>query len=552
MPDVLDAKIKNTAELGKTSFGHNGEVYTDLRPYTTSGGLEGYRFDHGEKSDPYLKVYFISGDGTYLSVWERGYGTETLSFSTSFGEDPGQTLNDRLTSLNDRLDEAVFHARLDAAIDAYEETGAAQEFEWRGNTYSNLHDPGRSHVDFRFQHGQGDELKVFFFAEDGSYVSGWSRAGQATHAHPERTETDNLYDRLVEVDELLPSSSVTPLTLKAHLDRLDEEVDGEYEFQMAGRDMVGLAFGVGSYDYVLFTDVDIVNKITFGHGIALSEDGVTLTYFHPVFGLSNFGYGWGWSPTNDDALGSILYGAGVKDSLYNRVSLFESQMSGLQELYNAGIMTDEYYLSGFSLDIDQVSNSNDIRFDLYGEFTELSAHGEGTTDIYAGYTRDLAGPEIRSISLEGESYNFFGYGEEMYVDGSIHQDRIQLNYEVIDALGYDETLILDLVIDERANSYVIDFDLRSEDLFVSVECSGTIRVNQEFTVSSSQIDCSDRELEEDVEAVFDEVAEGAAQLVAVSDGLQDVFITNEYDFIDETAPEYVGAFSPVDNDVWFG
>ena len=206
MADALDAKIKRAAEYGITSFGHNGEAYTDLRPYSTSSGITGYRFDHGEKSDPYLKVYFISDDGAYLSVWERGYGTETLSFNTSFDEDPEQTLNDRLNRLNDQLDEGVFHARLDAAIDTYAETGQAQEFEWRGNTYTNLHDPGRSHVDYRFQHGQGDELKVFFFAEDGSYVSGWSRAGQSTHAHPDRTETGNLYDRLVEVDELLPAS----------------------------------------------------------------------------------------------------------------------------------------------------------------------------------------------------------------------------------------------------------------------------------------------------------------------------------------------------------
>ena len=238
MADALDTKIKNAAEYGITSFGHNGEVYTDLRPHSTSSGITGYRFDHGEKSDPYLKVYFISDDGAYLSVWERGYGTETLSFNTSFDEDPEQTLNDRLNSLNDQLDEGVFHARLDAAIDTYEETGQAQEFEWRGNTYTNLHDPGRSHVDYRFQHGQGDELKVFFFAEDGSYVSGWSRAGQSTHAHPDRTETGNLYDRLVEVDELLPASFAVPLTLEQHLDIFEQGGGSPYGFQMAGRDML--------------------------------------------------------------------------------------------------------------------------------------------------------------------------------------------------------------------------------------------------------------------------------------------------------------------------
>ena len=100
-----------------------------------------------------------------------------------------------------------------SAVDAYEEAGQPQKFEWRGNTYTNLHDPGKTTVDHRFQHGQGDELKVFCFAEDGSYVSGWARPGQATHFHPDRTEMDNLYEPLVEVDELLPSSFVVPLTL---------------------------------------------------------------------------------------------------------------------------------------------------------------------------------------------------------------------------------------------------------------------------------------------------------------------------------------------------
>ena len=37
MADILDAKIKRTAELGYTSFGHNGKVYTNLRHYTSAG-----------------------------------------------------------------------------------------------------------------------------------------------------------------------------------------------------------------------------------------------------------------------------------------------------------------------------------------------------------------------------------------------------------------------------------------------------------------------------------------------------------------------------------
>ena len=546
MVDILDAKIKGTAELGKTSFGHNGEVYTDLRPHTTSAGLEGYRFDLGDKNDPYLKVYFISDDGTYLSVWERGYGTRQLRFNTSFDEDTEQTLNDRFNSLNAQLDEAVFHARLATAVQTYEDTGQSQDFECRGNSYTNLHDPGKSHVGYRFQYGHGDQLKVFFFAEDGSYVSGWSRAGQTTHAHPDKTETENLYDRLVEVDEQLPSSFTVPFALEEHLDILGEDPDGEYEFQIAGRDMTAvLAPGLVG-DYLIFPDSEFVNNFYSSFAMVLSTDGTSFTFFHPNFGLLDFGHDWGWSPTNNDELGSILYGTGVKDSLYTRVSLFEHQLSGIQELYNDGVITDDFYLSGFSLVIEQVPNSNEIRFNLHGVLSELSAYGEYLTDIYVVFTRDLAGPEIRSISFEGEYYNLLGYGEEVSLEGNVYQDRIQLNYEASDLLGYDETFNLDLVINELPDGYIIDFDLSSEDLFIPVECSATIQVNQDFTVSSSEINCSDMELEEDLEDIFDELAEAASQLVAVSDGLQDVFI------VDETAPEYAGAFAPVDNDVWIG
>lgn len=123
-------------------------------------------------------------------------------------------------------------------------------------------------MDYRFQHGQGDELKVFFFAEDGSYISGWSRAGQATHAHPERTETENLYDRLVEVDEQLPLSYTVPLTLQEHLDKFEDEPDRRYEFQLAGRDMVITdMYTEAEYPIQLFTNCCSSKN----HGLYLSN-----------------------------------------------------------------------------------------------------------------------------------------------------------------------------------------------------------------------------------------------------------------------------------------
>ena len=66
------------------------------------------------------------------------------------------------------------------------------------------------------------------------------------------------------------------------------------------------------------------------------------------------------------------------------------------------------------------------------------------------------------------------------------------------------------------------------------------------------MNCSDNDLEAELESALEDVAEEAASLVAVSNGLQDVFIMNEYDFVDVTVPEYVGAFAPVDDDLWVG
>ena len=547
MPDALDAKIKKTAELGKTSFGHNGEVYTDLRPYTTRGGLEGYRFDHGEKSDPYLKIYFISDDGTYLTVWERGYGTETLSFSTSFDEDRRLTLDDRLTELTSRLDEKVFHARLAAAIDTYEETGLPQEFEWRGNTYTNLHDSGKSHVDYRVEHGQGDQLKVFFFAEDGSYVSGWSRAGQATHTHPDRTETDNLYDRLVEVDELLPSSFVVPLTLEEHLEKLEGEADGLYEFQMAGRDMRAGYFGGGDHPIRLFTDYDFVNDAYYTFAVDFTHDGTSFDIGGVRGGVTvGLVYDWGWSPTNDTEWGELLYGNGQKDTLYGRIQLIEYEIEEALDIFDNSISS----IAGFRVTINQAPENDELIVDVVGGDRNI-LNFDGTISVDATFIHGRDGSEIQHYDFVLEAYDLLGYDEESIIEGAIDADSINLRSETYNALGYSETITVDLTINERQNGYGVSLEIDLDSPDVSADCSANADLSEDLTVTSLDVNCSDDELERDLEEVFDELAVDALEIVQDENLLGTINLVDEFEFVDESAPVYAGAFAPVDNDDWF-
>ena len=539
MTDVLDTKIKTAANYGITSFGHNGEVYTDLRPHSTSSGITGYRFDHGEKSDPYLKVYFISDDGTYLSVWERGYGTEILRSSTSFDDDPEQALNDRFNSLNAKLDEAVFHARLEAAVRAYEETGQPQEFEWRGNTYTNLHDPGKSVVDYRFQHGQGHELKVFLFAEDGSYVSGWSRAGQTTHAHPDRTETDNLYDRLVEVDELLPESFAVPLTLEQHLDIFQERGGSRYGFQIAGRDMLVVMHGGSEYEYTLRTDYDFVNRSDIINLFTLSDDGTRL------FGTDGEGahlwHLWDWTPDGDSELAELLYGNGLKDTLYSRLQLIEYDLNESVELFG-------YF--EFSVTIDQAADADGVRIAVTGEGADFFGYGEFTS-INGALYHDRDGSEIQFIDFSSEIYNLYGYGETSDLEGSIRPENYRVSIETHDALGYDETIIVALDVAERPGGYGVTLEIDIDSPDVSADCTANADVRDDLTVTSLDVNCSDDDLESDVEDLFDEALVESLVIVQTESLQAPLNITDDFDFVDETAPVYAGAFAPVDNDDWF-
>ena len=539
MTDVLDAKIKTSAEYGITSFGHNGEVYADLRPHTAGGGLEGYRFDHGEKSDPYLKVYFVSDDGTYLSVWERGHGTEYLRFTESILDAPEQTLDDRLNSLNAKLDEAVFHARLEAAVQAYEETGQPQEFEWRGNTYTNLHDPGKSVVDYRFQHGQGDELKVFFFAEDGSYVSGWSRAGQTTYAHPDRTETDNLYDRLVEVDELLPASFVVPLTLEQHLDIFEQRGGSPYGFQIAGRDMHVTEFPVDEYEYSISTDYDFVNRS--GHTyFSLSDDG-TLLFGTDGGGGTRLWHRWGWTAEGDSELGELLYGNGLQDTLYNRLQLIEYDLNETLELFG-------YF--EFLVTIDQAADGDGVRIAVTGEGADLFGYYE-ITEINGALNHDRDGSEIEFLDFSSEIYDLYGYGETSDLEGSIRPGNYSISIETHDALGYDETIVIALDIAERRGGYGVTLELDIDSPDVSADCTANADVSDDLTVTSLDVNCSDADLESDIEDVFDDALVESLAVVQDENLQAPLNITAEFDFVDETAPVYVGAFAPVDNDDWF-
>ena len=547
MADVLDAKIKGTAERGNTSFGHNGEVYTDLRPYTTSGGITGYRFDHGEKSDPYLKVYFISDDGTYLSVWERGYGSEYLRSSTSFDEDTEQTLSDRFNRLNDKLDEAVFHARLATAVEQYEETGQPQEFEWRGNSYTNLHDPGKSVVDYRFEHGQGAQLKVFFFAEDGSYVSGWSRAGQATHPYPDRTATDNLYDRLVEVDELLPSSFVVPLTLDEHLEKLEEE-DGVYEFQMAGRDMrVSDKYGGPDHPIRLFRDYDFVNDTYYTSPVDFTHDGTSFYILEGRNGvLIDLVYDWGWSPTNGTEWGELLYGNGRKDTLYGRIQLIEYEIEEALDIFDNGITS----LGGFRVTINQAPGNDELIVDVVGGDRNI-LNFDGTISVDATIIHGRDGSEIQRFDFVLEAYDLLGYDEESIIEGAIDPDSINLRSETYDALGYSETITVDLTINERQNSYGVSLEIDVDSPDVSADCSATADLSEDLTVTSLDVNCSDDELERDLEEVFDELAVDALEIVQDENLLGTINLIDDFELVDESAPVYAGAFAPVDNDDWF-
>ena len=77
-------------------------------------------------------------------------------------------------------------------------------------------------------------------------------------------------------------------------------------------------------------------------------------------------------------------------------------------------------------------------------------------------------------------------------------------------------------------------------------------MSEDLTVTSLDVNCSDDDLESDIEDIFDEVVDDVFEIVLDEGLLESVNVIDEYHIVDETAPEYAGAFAPVDNDVWIG
>ena len=86
---------------------------------------------------------------------------------------------------------------------------------------------------------------------------------------------------------------------------------------------------------------------------------------------------------------------------------------------------------------------------------------------------------------------------------------------------------------------------------VSAECSANADVNEDLTVTSLDVNCSDDELESDIEDIFDDALVDTFAIVQDESLRGSVNLIDEFDFVDDTAPVYVGAFAPVDNDDWF-
>lgn len=150
-----------------------------------------------------------------------------------------------------------------------------------------------------------------------------------------------------------------------------------------------------------------------------------------------------------------------------------------------------------------------------------------------------------------ETYDLLGYDEQSIIEGAINPDSFNIRSETYNALGYSETITVDLTINERQNGYGVSLDLDVDSPDVSAECSANADLNEDLRVISLDVNCSDDELERDLEDVFDELAVDALEIVQDESLLGTVNLIDDFDFVDETAPVYAGAFAPVDSDDWF-
>ena len=271
----------------------------------------------------------------------------------------------------------------------------------------------------------------------------------------------------------------------------------------------------------------------------LADDG---TYFFGTDGEgAHLWHRWSWTPDGDSGLGELLYGNGLKDTLYGRLQLIEYDLNESVELFG-------YF--EFRVAIDQAADADGVRIAVTGEGADLFGYGEWTS-INAALNHDRDGSEIEFLDFSSEIYDLYGYGETSDVEGSIRPGNYSLSIETHDALGYDETIVIALDIAERQGGYGVTLELDIDSPDISADCTANADVSDDLTVISLVVNCSDPDLETDIEDVFDDSLVESLALVQDESLQAPLNITDEFDFVDETAPVYVGAFAPVDHDDWF-
>ena len=240
-------------------------------------------------------------------------------------------------------------------------------------------------------------------------------------------------------------------------------------------------------------------------------------------------------------MGDFLYDDVLKDTLYSRLQLIEYDLDETAELFG-------YF--EFNVTIDQVPASEVIKITATGEGLDLFGYGE-LTRINAVLNHGPDGSEIQNLNFTSQVYDLYGYGEVSDVEGSIRPGNYSFSIETYDALGYGETIIIALDIAERQNGYGVSLELDIDSFVASAECSANANVSEDLTVTSLDVNCSDDDLESDIEDIFDDTLVETLAIVQDENLLTTVNLTDEFDFVDETAPVYAGAFAPVDNDDWF-
>ena len=151
----------------------------------------------------------------------------------------------------------------------------------------------------------------------------------------------------------------------------------------------------------------------------------------------------------DSELGELLYGNGLKDTLYSRLQLIEYDLNESLELFG-------YF--EVLVTIDQAADGDGVRIAVTGEGADLFGYGE-ITEINGALNHDRDGSEIEFLDFSSEIYDLYGYGETSDLEGSIRPGNYGISIETHDALDSDETIILALDIAERRGGYGVTLEL---------------------------------------------------------------------------------------------